>query len=166
MRNLFGVAGATDAGSADPGAGCRDADGTGAGRHDRAHRPGQGLCHHPATARATAKVYAVGKTITGGTKLHAVYADRVILDRGGKLEALLLPRKFTGGGLVATAPLPQADNPMLGSACRNSSRRTGGDHGDHPSAAGVLRTVSSAVTGCTRARNRSSSPLGLMPGTW
>jgi general secretion pathway protein C len=45
---------------------------------------------------ATAKVYGVGKTITGGTKLHSVYPDRAILDRGGKLEALLLPKKFQG----------------------------------------------------------------------
>jgi hypothetical protein len=52
-------------------------------------------------------VYGVGKTITGGTKLHSVYPDRAILDRGGKLEALLLPRKFQGGGLSA-APLPEA----------------------------------------------------------
>ena len=43
---------------------------------------------------AAAKVYSVGKTITGGTKLHSVYPDRAILDRGGKLEALLLPKKF------------------------------------------------------------------------
>jgi len=62
---------------------------------------------------ASAKVYAVGKTITGGTKLHAVYPDRVILDRGGRLEALMLPRKFQGGGPSGAAP-PPIQGGMLG----------------------------------------------------
>jgi len=62
---------------------------------------------------ASAKVYAVGKTITGGTKLHAVYPDRVILDRGGRLEALMLPRKFQGGGPSGAAP-PPSPGAMLG----------------------------------------------------
>jgi general secretion pathway protein C len=68
---------------------------------------------------ATAKVYSVGKTITGGTKLHSVYPDRAILDRGGKLEALLLPKKFQGGGMSAKA-LPGASptDPMLGDRLR------------------------------------------------
>lgn len=68
---------------------------------------------------ATAKVYGVGKTITGGTKLHSVYPDRAILDRGGKLEALLLPKKFQGGGMSAAVP-PGANpaDPMLGDRLR------------------------------------------------
>jgi len=68
---------------------------------------------------AAAKVYSVGKTITGGTKLHSVYPDRAILDRGGKLEALLLPKKFQGGGMSASAP-PGANpaDPMLGDRLR------------------------------------------------
>lgn len=55
------------------------------------------------TSAADAKVYAVGKTVSGGTKLHEVYPDRVILDRGGRLEALMLPRKFQGARWPATA---------------------------------------------------------------
>jgi len=68
---------------------------------------------------AAAKVYSVGKTITGGTKLHSVYPDRAILDRGGKLEALLLPKKFQGGGMSASVP-PGANpaDPMLGDRLR------------------------------------------------
>jgi general secretion pathway protein C len=42
---------------------------------------------------ANAKVYTVGDTIPGGATLHAVYLDRVILDRNGQLEALLIPRQ-------------------------------------------------------------------------
>ena len=68
---------------------------------------------------ATAKVYGVGKTITGGTKLHSVYPDRAILDRGGKLEALLLPKKFQGGGMSAAAPSgANTADPMLGDRLR------------------------------------------------
>lgn len=38
------------------------------------------------------RLYAVGQGVPGGAKLHAVYGDRVILDRNGALESLLLPR--------------------------------------------------------------------------
>jgi general secretion pathway protein C len=41
---------------------------------------------------ASARVYAVGSTLPSGVRLHEVYRDRVIIDRGGVLEALLLPR--------------------------------------------------------------------------
>jgi general secretion pathway protein C len=68
---------------------------------------------------AAAKVYSVGKTITGGTKLHSVYPDRAILDRGGKLEALLLPKKFQGGGMSASVPsAANPADPMLGDRLR------------------------------------------------
>ena len=61
---------------------------------------------------ATAKVYAVGKIVAGGAKLHAVYPDRVILDRDGQLEALLLPKQYKGGAMtpaVAAAAAPPVD---------------------------------------------------------
>jgi general secretion pathway protein C len=56
-----------------------------------------------------AKVYSVGDNI-GGASLHSVYLDHVILDRGGQLETLLLPR-LLGPGM---------NGPPL-------VRRTGGD---------------------------------------
>ncbi|MBF0110276.1 MAG: hypothetical protein HQL76_13990 [Magnetococcales bacterium] len=43
-------------------------------------------------ADAPEKVFAVGEEVTGGVWLYAVESDRVILDRGGRLEALKLPR--------------------------------------------------------------------------
>jgi len=112
---------------------------------------------------ATAKVYAVGKTITGGTKLHAVYPDRVILDRGGRLEALMLPKKFTGGG-VAAAPLPQG-NPMLGQRLQQLAAQ-------NPAAiTEIIRPQPVFANGQQRGyrvypgRNRQQfSRLGLMPG--
>jgi general secretion pathway protein C len=111
---------------------------------------------------AAAKVYAVGKTITGGTKLHSVYPDRAILDRGGKLEALLLPKKFTGGGMSAAAP---AGNPMLGDRLRDlaSSNMT--------AITDILRPQPVFANGQQRGyrvypgRNRAQfNRLGLLPG--
>lgn len=61
-----------------------------------ANRPKDGLAILGASA-LQAKVYAVGDSVPGGARLHAVYDDRVLLDRGGRLEALMLPRKFDGG---------------------------------------------------------------------
>jgi general secretion pathway protein C len=55
------------------------------------------------SAQAT-KVYAVGDTIPGGVKLHAVYEDRVILDDNGELQTLALPRNLN----PALAPPPSA----------------------------------------------------------
>jgi general secretion pathway protein C len=42
------------------------------------------------------KVYSVGDNV-GGASLHSVYLDHVILDRGGVLETLLLPRLLSAG---------------------------------------------------------------------
>src|SRR5712671_6330743 len=53
---------------------------------------------------AAAKFLKVGDTVAGAARLHSVYPDRVILDRGGNLEALLLP-KTDSGILNARAPI-------------------------------------------------------------
>jgi general secretion pathway protein C len=49
------------------------------------------------------KVYSVGDSIAGAT-VHSVYLDRVLLDRGGSLESLVLPRLLEGGAGPAAAP--------------------------------------------------------------
>jgi general secretion pathway protein C len=64
-----------------------------------------------------AKVYAVGDNVPGGAKLHSVMSDRVMLDRNGSLEYLLLPRKVQGGG-IPNGPAPSAaalptENPVV-----------------------------------------------------
>jgi general secretion pathway protein C len=46
---------------------------------------------------AAGKLYAVGAAIPGGVHLHAVYSDRVLLERNGGLETLMLPRTATIG---------------------------------------------------------------------
>jgi general secretion pathway protein C len=48
------------------------------------------------------KVYGIRGTVAEGTILHAVYPDRVILNRNGALEALKLPKEFPEG---ASAPV-------------------------------------------------------------
>jgi len=58
---------------------------------------------------AAARVYAVGATLPSGVRLHEVYRDRVIIDRGGALEALLLPRKAT---LLGSPPPTAAAGPQ------------------------------------------------------
>lgn len=47
-----------------------------------------------ADTRNEEKVYAVRDSVVPGTTLHAVYADRVVLNEGGALKALKLPREF------------------------------------------------------------------------
>jgi general secretion pathway protein C len=115
---------------------------------------------------ATARVYAVGKTITGGTKLHSVYPDRVILDRGGKLEALILPKKFQGGGMSAARPVAAAaPDPMLGQRLQNLAAQNPGAITE------VIRPQPVFANGQQRGyrvypgRDRQQfSQLGLMPG--
>jgi len=45
------------------------------------------------------KPYAVGNTISNNVELHAIYSNRVILDRSGRFETLTLEREKTDGGL-------------------------------------------------------------------
>jgi general secretion pathway protein C len=56
------------------------------------------------------KVYKVGDAVPGGALLHAVYLDRVLLDRGGVIEALLMP-PLIGAGQATPAVSPMASNP-------------------------------------------------------
>jgi len=47
-----------------------------------------------ADSRNEEKVYAIRDTVVPGTTLHAVYPDRVVLNEGGALKALKLPKEF------------------------------------------------------------------------
>jgi general secretion pathway protein C len=68
---------------------------------------------------AAAKLYSVNAVIPGGARLHAVYRDRVLLERNGALETLALPRTALGGVAPSSSapPLPTAatlrQNPSL-----------------------------------------------------
>lgn len=47
-----------------------------------------------ADSRNEENIYVVKDTVAPGATLHAIYPDRVILNRGGNLEVLKLPREF------------------------------------------------------------------------
>jgi len=57
-------------------------------------------------SRGDTNIYYVGDTIdnTGGASLHAVYEDRVLLNRAGRLETLRLPKELTGQVAAARPP--------------------------------------------------------------
>ena len=61
---------------------------------------------------ASAKVFAVGDNVPGGAKLHLVYSDRVVLDRGGQLETLFLPRQVAPGGAPPSAAVLNTESPV------------------------------------------------------
>jgi general secretion pathway protein C len=58
---------------------------------------------------ATAKVVSVGQQVPGGAQLHSVYSDRAIIDRGGALESVFLPRNSAVGSAPPPPP-PVASN--------------------------------------------------------
>jgi general secretion pathway protein C len=116
-----------------------------------------------------AKVYSVGDNI-GGASLHSVYLDHVILDRGGALETLLLPR-LLGPGMHAPAVVRRpGGDPRTVAAVENIRRMVQQDPGildqvmrvvpSYDNAAGKLRGFR-AYPG----RNRQIfNKLGLKPG--
>ncbi|MBU3673185.1 MAG: hypothetical protein FGM43_11610 [Sinobacteraceae bacterium] len=63
---------------------------------------------------AAAKLYGVGANLPAGARLHSVYPDRVILDRGGTLESLRLPAQASAGfGIPAAASAPATNDAAL-----------------------------------------------------
>jgi general secretion pathway protein C len=93
-----------------------------------------------------------------------VYPDRVILDRGGRLEALMLPRKYQGGSGGA-ALAPPASDVMLGDRLRDLA-------GSNPAAiTEILRPQPVFANGQQRGYRvypghdrQQFTRLGLMPG--
>ncbi len=65
--------------------------------------------------RGEGKNYQVGQSIEGadGATLHSVYADRVLLNRNGRLETLRLPKELAASSVPMgmPSPLPQAQPP-------------------------------------------------------
>ena len=94
------------------------------------------------------KVYSVGDRI-GGATLHSVYLDHVILDRGGQLETLLLPRLLGPGMRGPSVARRAGGDPRTVAAVENIRRMVQQDPGildqvmrvvpSYDSAAGKLR---------------------------
>ena len=55
--------------------------------------------------RGRDQIYRVGQQVPGGARLHAVQSEQVVLNRGGTLESLRLPREFAAaaGGQTSSA---------------------------------------------------------------
>jgi len=79
-------------------------------------------------SRGEEKTYFVGDTIesTGGATLHAVYGNRVILNRAGRLETLRLPKELTSGPAARMTPqrpvVGQSDNSIREIISDNAQR--------------------------------------------
>lgn len=161
--HLFGVAAATgDPGDAPATSANLTLAGTLAGLN-----PEQGWAIIGASGQS-ARVYATGASLPGGTRLLAVYPDRVILDRNGARESLMLPR-LTGsaGGAAAAAYVPAGAAPQASLA--DSVRQL---MAQDPGAANeLLRPQPVFAGGSLRGyrvypgRNRAQfASLGLQPG--
>jgi general secretion pathway protein C len=122
-------------------------------------------------AGSASKVYSVGERI-GGASLHSVYLDHVILDRGGALETLLLPRQLppSAAGRAVSALRRPAGDPRTTAAVDNIRRMVQQDPGILDQ---VMRTVASYDNAAGKlrgfraypGRNRAIfSKLGLKSG--
>jgi general secretion pathway protein C len=54
----------------------------------------------------------VGDNVPGGAKLHAVYPDHVVIDRGGVLETLALPRNVSANVPPPTTAALNTESPV------------------------------------------------------
>lgn len=76
-----------------------------------------------ASSAGDEKPYAVGDDISRGVSLHAIFADRVVLSRNGRLETLRLDKDQPGSGYVpptdVAAPATEAGNPGALAQIRN-----------------------------------------------
>jgi len=112
---------------------------------------------------ANAKFYKVGATINGAARLHAVYSDRVTIERNGTLETLVLPR---GPSLFAPSPAPPPN--VNNNTIAENVRRIA----NNPSALGQLLRAQPVFTNGVQkgyrvypSRDRAQfAKLGLQPG--
>jgi general secretion pathway protein C len=76
--------------------------------------PKAGLAIVGESAQA-ARLYAAGSNLPGGARLHEVYTDRVILDRDGVLETLMMPRPSASGtgGTARLSPPGNSAEPSI-----------------------------------------------------
>ena len=112
-------------------------------------------------------VYAIGDSVGSGATLHAVYADRVVLNENGVLTNLKLPRDFPD---VASAPM-QRDTTSVSRAASPSSSIQSVVAQNVSKLADVIRPTPYFVNGQQQGyrvypgRNREQfSKLGLRPG--
>lgn len=124
---------------------------------------------------ANARMHVVGDMLPGGARLHSVFGDRVILDRGGQLETLMLPRTsapLAMGGAPQMPAGPPAAAPGGGPEAGSPAQRIRQIATEQPSAIGqVLRQQPVFADGRMRGfrvypgQSRAAfANLGLRPG--
>ncbi|MGO8827788.1 MAG: type II secretion system protein GspC [Steroidobacteraceae bacterium] len=120
------------------------------------------------SAGGPSKVYSVGDNVSGAS-LYSVYLDHVILDRGGTLETLLLPRQLPPDRSQASARRVSANQRTV-AAVDNVRRMVQQDPGILDQ---VMRTVASYDNAAGKLRGFRAYPgrnraifnkLGLKPG--
>ena len=114
------------------------------------------------------QVYVIGSSVTSGAELHAVYADRVVLNENGALTNLMLPKDFPEGTAPPTRrnttasirPAPVAKESIQSGVAQNGSKLSD-----------VIRPTPYFVDGQQQGyrvypgRNRQQfTALGLRPG--
>ena len=114
------------------------------------------------------KVFSVGDNVNGAS-LHSVYLDHVILDRGGTLETLVLPRLLNGGSRMPPRRVAAAE-PRTVANVENIKRMVE----QNPALIDqVMRTVASYDNAAGKLRGFRAYPgrnraiftkLGLKPG--
>lgn len=115
---------------------------------------------------AAARLYPVGGAVPGGVKLYSVYPDRVLLDRDGSIESLLLPKKA-----LASAPPPPVASGALNPGQRLAAlaQANGALLGGLVRATPVINPSGGKFSGFRifpggRASIASFTQLGLRPG--
>lgn len=114
------------------------------------------------------KIYLIGDAVTSGAKLHAVYADRVVLDENGVLTNLKLPKDFPQG----TSPVMSRRNTTFAPRATTSTQSIQQVVAQNVSRlADVIRPTPYFVNGQQQGyrvypgRNREQfAALGLRPG--
>jgi general secretion pathway protein C len=74
------------------------------------------------SSATNAKFVSVGGAVEGGARLHAVYYDRVVLERNGALESLFLPKNFS----MSTQAMPTIASRTGGPAGASPTQRLQG----------------------------------------
>ena len=72
-----------------------------------------------AASKGEDKIYNIGDKVSGGALLHAVYDDRIILKRKGKLETLRLPKSKLDSRAIYTPPASKGSSPSSRAAINN-----------------------------------------------
>ncbi len=113
------------------------------------------------------KVYTIGDPVTSGANLHAVYADRVVLNENGVLTILKLPKDFPQN----SATIARRNSTNLTRATSNTQSIQSVVAQNVSKLADVIRPTPYFVNGQQQGyrvypgRNRAQfSALGLRPG--